>query len=213
MSTELNSNWKRAGLITLMALVVAVAIPQVSSADIFGMAEDYPGGQLKAVFSMEDPESDAPTRTYTVTVKPDGEGYDVTETVKSPERAADDVSTGFGPSGGAGAGGGSYEEDSGANLDLSPLTVLDDRNVKVKPDTSYLLTDGARLVTKGEKTIAGIEVVIGIFTHPNYTDQRATLAFTRDDTDDLLLWPPLYEIEEGGEVQKRIELVEFDYQE
>ncbi len=201
----------RTGSFTMIVVIMALFLLQSSaSGGIFGMGE-YPGGALKAVFRISEPNSEAPARNYTMKVEPDGEGYDIMENVTSPGRKREDVSTAFGASGGAGAAGSRYEEDDSPNIDLSPLSTLDDRNVKIEPDENYILPDGARLVTRGKKTIAGIEVVMGTFVHSNYPNQRVNMAFADRKTRDLLLFPALFEREEKGEVEMKIELVEFSY--
>lgn len=199
-------------MLVSLTVLLAVALLQVNaSAGIFGMGE-YPGGTLKAVFRISEPNSNAPAREYTMEVEPVGDLYDVSEKVSSPGRELEDVSTAFGASGGASAGGSRYDEDDSPSIDLSPLSTIDDRNIEIKPDDRILLPDGGRLVTQEEDNIAGVDVVIGIFTHSNYPKQRAKLAFADRETRDLLLFPALFELIEDGEVDTRIELVEFSYQ-
>ena len=195
----------------LTVILIVLLAGSVAFAGIFGMS-DYPGGTLKAVFRIDDPSSDAPPRRYEMKIEPSENGYDVTEEVSSPDRPSDEVTTAFGASGGAGAAGSQYEEDDAPNIDLSPLSALDDKDVDVKPNQNYLLPDGARLVTQGTQTIAGVEVVMGIFLHSNYPNQRVKMAFADRDTRDLLLFPAYLEREEKGEVKTKIELVEFNYE-
>jgi len=213
MNWTVFSESKRVLSVGLLALLAAALMTHGGQAGIFGMdVDDYPGGTLKVTVRFEDPQEDAPPRTYTVTIEPNGDKYDVTEEVSSPGRPADDVTTAFGASGGAGATGSRYEEDDEPNIDLTPLTALDDRDVEIAPNQNYLLPDGARLVTQGRDEVAGLGVVMGTFLHPNYPNQRVNLAFADRETRDLLLFPPLFEREEGGEVEVRVELVEFSYQ-
>lgn len=199
-------------LVVVLVVIIGVALLQVSSfAGIFGMGE-YPGGTLKAVFRISEPNSNTPGRKYTIKVEPSGDSYDITETVLSPGRVREDVSTAFGASGGASAGGSQYDEGGSPSMDLSPLSTIDDRNIEIKPDDRILLPDGGRLVTENVVTIAGLDVVMGTFTHSNYPDQRVRLAFAERETRDLLLFPAFFELIEDGEVDSRIELVEFSYQ-
>lgn len=197
-------------LLALSVMLLVSLSPASAFGGIFGMGE-YPGGSLKAVFLISEPNSDTPARRYTMKIEPSGETYDVTENVESPGRELEDVSTAFGASGGAGAAGSRYEEDDSPNIDLSPLSTLDDRNVNIEANENYILPDGARLVTSGKKTIGGIEVVMGTFVHSNYPNQRVNMAFADRKTRDLLLFPSLFEREENGEVEMRIKLVEFSY--
>ncbi|MFP4136398.1 MAG: hypothetical protein ACLFN7_04720 [Candidatus Acetothermia bacterium] len=199
-------------LLVALVLITAVALIQVSAdAGIFGMGE-YPGGKLKAVFLISEPNSEAPEREYTIEIEPQGDSYEVTEKVISPNRDREDVSTAFGASGGASAGGSEYSEEGSVSMDLSPLSTIDDRNIEIKPNDRVLLPDGGRLVTEDVDTIAGLEVVMGTFTHSNYPDQRARFGFADRDTRDLLLFPAFFELIEDGEVDSRIELVEYSYQ-
>ncbi|MBS3765247.1 hypothetical protein KGY71_01875 [Candidatus Bipolaricaulota bacterium] len=199
-------------LLLALVLITAVTLIQVSaSAGIFGMGE-YPGGKLKAVFLISEPNSEAPEREYTIEIEPQGDSYEVTEKVISPNRDKGDVSTAFGASGGASAGGSQYSEDGSVSMDLSPLSTIDDRNIEIKPNDRILLPDGGRLVTEDVDTIAGLEVVMGTFTHSNYPDQRARFGFADREARDLLLFPAFFELIEDGEVDSRIELVEYSYQ-
>ncbi len=199
-------------LLVALVLITAVTLIQVSaSAGIFGMGE-YPGGKLKAVFLISEPNSEAPEREYTIEIEPQGDSYEVTEKVISPNRDKGDVSTAFGASGGASAGGSQYSEDGSVSMDLSPLSTIDDRNIEIKPNDRILLPDGGRLVTEDVDTIAGLEVVMGTFTHSNYPDQRARFGFADREARDLLLFPAFFELIEDGEVDSRIELVEYSYQ-
>ncbi|MBS3737016.1 hypothetical protein KGY72_07605 [Candidatus Bipolaricaulota bacterium] len=199
-------------LLVVFAIILGLSLIGVNArAGIFGMGE-YPGGKLRAVFLISEPNSGAPEREYTIEIKPQGDKFEVTETVSSPGRSREDVSTAFGASGGASAGGTQYSEEGSISIDLSPLSIIDDKNIELKPDNSIILPDGGRLVTEDKDTIAGLEVVMGIFTHSNYPDQRARFGFTDRNTRDLLLFPAFFELIEDGEVKSRIELVEFSYQ-
>lgn len=199
-------------LLVAFTFIMAVTLIQVNaSAGIFGMGE-YPGGKLKAVFLISEPNSEAPEREYTIDVEPQGDSFEVIEKVSSPGREREDVSTAFGASGGASAGGSQYSDDDSASMDLSPLSTIDDRNIEVKPNDRILLPDGGRLVTEEEDVIAGLDVVMGTFTHSNYPDQRARIGFTDRETRDLLLFPAFFELIDDGDVDTRIELVEFSYQ-
>lgn len=198
-------------LVGLSVLLVITLLRVNTTAGIFGMGE-YPGGTLRAVFRISEPDSDAPPREYTIKVEPSGDSYDVTEKVSSPGRVREEVSTAFGASGGASAGGSRYDEGGSPSIDLSPLSTIDDRNIEIKPDDRILLPDGGRLVTQEKENIVGVNVVMGTFIHSNYPKQRARLAFADKKTRDLLLFPAFFELIEDGEVETRIELVEFSYQ-
>jgi hypothetical protein len=199
-------------LLVALTFIMAVTLIQMNAnAGIFGMGE-YPGGKLKAVFRISEPSSDAPERVYTIKIEPQGDSFEVTEKVSSPGREKGNVSTAFGASGGASAGGSQYSEDDSVSMNLSPLSTIDDRNIEINPNDRILLPDGGRLVTEEKDTIAGLDVVMGTFTHSNYPDQRARFGFADRDKRDLLLFPAFFELIDDGEVDSRIELVEFSYQ-
>jgi len=177
---------------------------------LFGLGEEYPGGTLKVTYEMLRSDSNM-IHKIVVEVVPNGNLFDVITTLIGPGQEADSISTGFGGSGAAGAVGARYEEDEVADIDLSPLQALDERNVAVEPNQNYYLPDGARLVTQERTQIAGIDAVMGVFVHPNYPNQRVQIALPDPETSKLLLFPPLMITEVNGEVDNRIELVEFTH--
>ena len=194
-----------------LALVSGTALSQTPPqlAYIFGMGP-YPGGTLKTVFELQRGGMDKPTHFITIEIVPNGDLYDMTETTKSPGQAADDMSTGMGKSGAAGAVGARYDErEKAATIDLSPIQTLVDRNVEIEPNQNYYLPDGARLITEGWDQIAGIDVIMAIFLHPGFPNQRVQIALTDPATSALLSFPPLLIKEVDGEVQYRVELIEF----
>ena len=200
----------KTGKILILVLATTLLYSLFAFGAIFGI-EDYPGGKLFQQFIIEEPDNDAPPRTYILEVVPDGETFNITDKVESPNRKLEDVSSGFGASGAAGGANARYEEEDSPNLDLSPISVIDDRNLEIKPNQNYLLPDGARLRTGDTEKIAGIDVVIGTFIHPNYSNQRARIGFASRQLRDILVFPPLLELEEGGEVTTRIKLTKFEH--
>ncbi len=201
---------KSKAILVLLCLVI-FSLAQAGMAGIFGM-EDYPGGRLKAVFEIEEPEEDSPVSSYTMIVEPDCNKYHVTEKITSPGRNSENVNSVFGASGGAGAAGSQYDEKDSPNIDTSPLSALDDRNVEVKPNQQIFLPDGGRLVTQETDEIAGISVVMGTFVNSNYPNQLVKLAFASNEIQDLLLFPPLLERINHGKTEIRIQLVEFSHE-
>ncbi len=193
-----------------LALVSGTALSQTAPqlTDFFGLGE-YPGGTLKAVFKLQRGGEDAAVHYHTVEIVPNGDLYDVTETIESPGQSAEEISTGGGRSGAAGAVGAKYDEEKAATIDLSPLQTLAERNVEIEPNQNYYLPDGARLVTEGWDQIAGIDVIMAIFLHPSFPNQRVQVALADPDTNALLAFPPLLIKEVDGEVQYRVELIEF----
>lgn len=178
----------------------------------FGMGE-YPGGTLKEVYTITHGDADYPPTTYTMEIKPDGDRFDITEVTESQDRPADAVGPGFGRAGAA-AGVRARFEEAGGYIDMSPLSVLEEREVEIEPNQSYLLPDGAILKTEERTQIAGIDVVMAIYTHPNYPTQRVQLAYVVDkEIAKLLVYPPLLVTELEGEVVTRTELVEFSHTE
>ena len=176
---------------------------------IFGMGV-YPGGTLHAVFKFE--RADIGPSTYTMDVKPNGDKFDIFETVVSQGRKPDEVGSGFGASGAAGAARIRFEPNRGENIDLSPLAVLDEKEIEVKPNDRYLLPDGAVLQTGGTSKMAGIDVINGVYTHPSFPTQRVLIAFAPLEIKKLLLYPPFLERQKDGKMFTRVTLMEFNHQ-
>jgi hypothetical protein len=89
--------------------------------------------------------------------------------------------------------------------------VLDEKKVELKPNERYLLPDGAVLQTQNQDQIAGVTVIRGIYTHPNYPGQRVLLALANLETSKLLLFPPFLERQKDGKMVTRVTLIEFSY--
>jgi hypothetical protein len=194
----------------LVALGVLAASGWALAQRFFGMGE-YPGGTLRVVYKIEHGGADYPPTIYTMTVKPDGDRFDITEVTESQDRPADAVGPGFGPAGAAAAVRARFEE-AGGHIDMSPLSVIDEREIELEPNQSYLLPDGAILKTGDRTKIAGIEVIMAIYTHPNYPTQRVQMALVVDkELAKLLVFPPLLVTELEGEMVSRTELVEFSH--
>ncbi len=201
----------RIGVGIACGLVGLLCIGSTASGQmLFGLGDEYRGGTLKTVYELTRSDSNLP-HIFSVEIVPNGNLYDVITTIVGQEQEGDNISTGFGGSGAAGAVGARYEEDEVADIDLSPLQALDERNVAVEPNQNYYLPDGARLVTQERTQIAGIDAVMGIFVHPNYPEQRVQIALADPEMSKLLLFPPLMIMEINGEVDNRIELVEFSH--
>jgi len=199
------------GLVALVAtssFAASQEAPQI--AYIFGLGP-YPGGALKTVFELQRGGADGAVHFHTIEITPNGDLFDVTETIVSPDQSADDISTGGGRTGAAGAVGTKYDETKVATIDLSPLQALEERNVEIAPNQNYYLPDGARLVTHDWEKIAGIDVVMATFLHPSFPNQTVEIALTAPDTSALLSFPALLVKKVDGEVEYRVELVEIDY--
>jgi len=195
------------GAAVVSAQAFPAGAPQVKY--LFGLGP-YPGGTLKAVFEQQRAGEDI-VHTYTEAITPNGDKYDVTETWTNPGQSADNIHTGPRRAGAAGAVGARYDEEQKANIDLSPLQALDERNVELSPGQTYYLPDGARLVTQDWDEIAGVRVLRAIFLHPSYPNQRVQLAFTDPDTAALLPFPILMIKEVDGEMDQELKLVQLDY--
>jgi len=192
--------------------VVATQGSAQGSGRFFGLGE-YPGGTLKTVFEIQRGGPDAAIRSYTVEIVPDGDQFNMIETIISPRLVGDNIDSGLGRSGAAGAAGASYNADEQQpNIDLTPLYTLDERNVAIQPNENYYLPDGARLVTGESEVIAGISVVMGTFLHPKYPSQRVLIAFASPEIERLLLFPVYMVREVDGEMEYRTELVEFSHE-
>ena len=200
----------RTQLVIMLGVLAVVSIGYWAWAThIFGMGV-YPGGTLKAVFKFE--RADIGPSTYTMTVTPNGSKFDIFETIESKGRKADEIGSGFGASGAAGAARIRFETNRTENIDLSPLAVLDEKNIEIKPNDKYLLPDGAILQTGDKSQMVGIDVINAVYTHPNYPSQRVVMALPVDQKiNDLLLYPPLLERQKDGKMYTRVKLVELTH--
>ncbi len=152
-------------------------------AQIFGVGP-YAGGTLTIVYRLTDKENDPSPGTLTLRVVPEGNKFRVMETFELlAERDQLSIlvfSHGFAhvPKG---------------LLDMTPISALDTR--EVQPNREILLPEGAKLVTRGEVTIAGVKAVEGTYTHPKFEDQRAIIAISDLESRKILPYPPLLRIE------------------
>ena len=199
------------GLVGLAAVSsLAVSQEPAQIAYIFGLGP-YQGGTLKTVFELQRGGPDGAVHIHTIEIAPKEDLFTVTETIVSPDQTAEDLSTGGGKTGAAGAVGTRYDETKVATIDLSPLQALEERNVEIAPNQNYYLPDGARLVTHDWDKIAGVDVIMATFLHPSFPNQTVEIALTAPDTSALLSFPALLVKKVDGEVQYRVELVEIDY--
>lgn len=207
---------RRATVVTLLTagLVAAVGIYGVAQFGgmMFGFGS-YAGGTLHTVFEMQRGGEDAPLRTYMIDIVPDGDGYHMTETIDAPLLMRDDIGSGLGRSGAAGTAGARYDEEGQRrDIDLTPLSALEERNVTIEANQNYYLPDGARLVTEDVTEIAGIEVVMGTFVHPSYPGQRVIMSFAAPEVEALLLFPVYMLREVDGEQDYLVQLIEFTHE-
>ena len=177
---------------------------------LFGFGE-YPGGTLHTVFELQRTAGD-PIRYYTTDIVPEGDQYHMTEIIDASLDLID-IQTGLGKRGAAAVAGGRYEYKKTPQIDMSPLGDLEEHGVVIEPNQTYYLHDGASLVTGDIELIAGVEVIKGTFTHPEYPTQRAIIGTAIDPAVSALLQYPVYMlIEMEGETQSFIQLIEFSYQ-
>jgi len=185
-----------------VGVVVALVGGGLALAQIFGLGP-YPGGQLKTVYRLTG-EDDANPGTYSLEIIPEGDKFRVRTVIESLEKR-DDIEVGF-----FGFG---FGFRPGDRIDLTPLSALDER--EVEPNKSYVLPGGARLQTQDKTKIAGVEAVMGIYTHPDFPDQRAIIAISDRESRKLLVFPPLLQVEkqEKGQFKllAKIELLEFSH--
>jgi len=202
----------RIKLVLILGVIGALAVGGWAMAQLILGLGEYPGGTLREVYTITHGGVDYPPTTYTVEIAPNGDRFDITELIESPGRPADAVGTGFGTSGAARGVGTQYKEGDEEEIDLSPLAVLEEREVTIEPNQSYLLPDGALLETGELSQIAGVEVIMATYTHPRYPTQRIQLALPVDrEIAKLLVYPPLFVKEREGEMVRRVELVEFSH--
>ena len=165
----------------------------------------YPGGHTLLRYEIRAP--DEPPSDWILEVVPKGETYEVRMTfVRTVPRAE-----GFSLLGAVMGTG--VLEGNGGLIPLAPIFSLWDK--EIEPGKSYLLRGRARLVTEREDEILGIPVVVGIYIHPSYPDQRALVYIPYRSHRALLFFPPYLRIEEkvDGEYRtlEEIELVEFEH--
>ncbi len=211
--TQLKRNPTRIGIAAGVIALLLAGSGLWASAQIFGWG-DYPGGSVRTVYEIERSNDDAAPSDYIIEISPDGDRFEVTKTIIDRDQTVDDLQAGFGLSGVMASIGVRVSADADS-IDLTPLSALDDREVEVGPDESYLLPDGARLTTAQRDQIAGIDVVMGTYIHPDFPDQRVQIALTDQATNALLYFPPLLVTEKqrtdgSFETVYRLELVEFE---
>jgi hypothetical protein len=170
---------------------------------IFGLGP-YQGGQLKTVYRFTS-EGDRNPGSMTLEISPETDRFRVRMIYESLEKQEDieklsRLLVGFGH----------RERDE---IDLLPLLALDER--ELEPNKDWVLPGGARLQTQDRTKIAGVDVVMGIYTHRDFADQRAVVAISDLATRKLLLYPPLLQVEKQDKgqfkVREKIELLEFSY--
>lgn len=187
-------------------LGVITILSSLALAQLFGI-RDYPGGSLRAIYKLTG--ENGTSGLFTVEIKPKEGNYSV-RTVFEQVVKREDVGLAV-----FGFLGVDYRmEDPEEVIDLTPLAALDEREVEV--GKNYLLAGGARLKTTEEKEIVGIKVIIGVFIHPGYPNQRVIIAIPELPLRRILPFPPLVQAEEmeGGRwvIKSKIELIEFVHQ-
>ena len=201
--------WTLIGTMAIAAILsVGVCVPTFGNLT-FGMG-DYPGGTLRALWTIQGEEDETPIN-YLVNVIPEGDLFEMTETIVSASLEIDEVGSGFGAGRAAGTAGVQYSDDADGEIDTSPLSALDDRNIEVQPNENYYLPDGARLVAGDIVEFAGIEAVLCTYYHPSYANQIVILALTSQAISELLLFPIYMRTEKDGVVTRTIELIEFSH--
>ena len=138
----------------------------------------------------------------------------MTETIDAPTLSLHEIDTGLGGGKGVAAvAGGRYEYKETPQIDMSPLGALQEHQVMVEANRTYYLPDGASYITGDVEVIAGIEVIKGTFTHPDYPTQQAVIGTALDVVISKLLQFPVYiRIEMDGVTQSLMRLIEFSYQ-
>lgn len=199
----------------VLGIVGTVAVTSLAWGQmIFGLGE-FPGGTLHVAYKIIRTQDDGSKlyTIYTLDIFPNPDDtYTSRETFEAPSQELEKLTTGMRREAQAAVAGARYEEEEKADIDLSPLQTLEEKDVQVQPHQNYYLPDGARLVTGELSEIAGIQVVMGTYLHPGYPDQRVILAFAADpEVADLLPMLPLMVREVKGEEDIRTELIEFSY--
>lgn len=174
---------KRLHVVLAVLLVLAILGGSWALAQVFGIAP-YTGGTLTATYRLTNMENDPSPATLTLKIVPEGPKFRVMETFELlAERDQLQVmvfSHGF------------VHVPKGY-LDMTPISALDTR--EVQPNKEILLPGGAKLVTSEEVVIGGVKAVKGIYTHPQFEDQRAIIAISDLESRKILPYPPLLRIE------------------
>ena len=177
--------------------------------EFFGFG-DYSGGTLHTVFEIQRGPM-VPVRQYATDILPEDGQYHMTETITALLDLMN-IETALGKRGAAAVAGGRYEYKQTPPLDLSPLGVLAEYGVTIEPNQTYYLPDGASLVTGNIEQIAGVDVIKGTFTHPQYPTQRAILGTPVDPAIAAILqYPVYYQLELEGQAVTLIQLIAFSY--
>lgn len=185
------------------------AIQEQMGGEFFGFG-DYTGGTLHTVFEMER-GAGVPIRTYATDITPEESQYHMTETITGLVDITN-VQTALGRRGAAAVAGGRFAYRQTPQIDLSPLGVLAEYGVVIEPNQAYYLPGGASLITGDIESIAGIEAIKGIYTHPEYPTQRAVLGTPVDPSVAALLQYPIYfRVELEGTASMFVQLIEFSY--
>ena len=179
--------------------ILTVAGSSWGLAQIFGIGP-FSGGTLTVVYRLTDVDNDPNPGVLTLKVSPENGKFKVTETYE--KLAEQDEIQVFVFSHG-------FTHARKGYLDLTPISALDTR--EVLPDKEILLPEGAKLVTTEEVIIGGVKAVQGIYTHPNYEDQRAIIAIGDVESRKILTYPPLLRIEkQEGEIWTLVALTQLE---
>jgi len=199
---------KRRLALTFFLGIVFIGIGTLVLAQFFGIKE-FPGGHLKVVYSTKNELSEHPG-SFTVEIMPLGNDNYSIKTIFEDVQKKENIELGLF---GLFFLGLHYSPETEA-IDLSPLVALEGR--EIEPNKSYVLQGGARLQTQDRSKIAGLDVIMALYTHPDYPDQRVNIAIADLAVRNLLPFPPLLQLEKKKDdtfqMTAEIKLVEFTYQ-
>jgi len=193
----------------ILAAISVLLIGGWAMAQLFGI-RDYPGGQLKIVYRITTIAQATPA-TATVEITPEsGENFRV-RSLSEAIQPRDRINVGLFGIMRLGFG---FRPESG-RIDLTPINALADKELEV--GKTYLLPDGAKFEAQEKLKIAGVDAIKGLYTHPDFPNQRIILAISDLSTRKLLPLPPLLQVEEKKEgaadfqMISKTELIEFSY--
>lgn len=160
--------------LTVGVLLALVLMGTIGLAQFFGIRQ-YPGGYLKLVYRMEVVQASQPA-TSTIEITPTSGGLFKVTSLSESLAKQEEVQLGLFGIGFFRLGFGFRSE--GTAIDLTPLNALADATVE--PKKTYLLPDGAKFEGGEQVKIAGIDAIRGIYTHPDFANQRVQLAIVID---------------------------------
>ena len=148
---------------------------------------EFPGGHLKYTYTVQR-EGVTLSASTTTEVIPQGDGtYTI---INHSEETVPEMRVHVGFFGiSLRALGVFIAEDSEGVVDLSPLAAIEEE--VLEPNRAYLLPDGGRFQTGDVGTLAGVDVLHGVYTHADFANVEIEMAIATDlAIRNILPFPP-----------------------